>query len=60
LVFIATLDFYTHEEMVKIIERSQKILGLNLSYESIYEVAKRSRGVPRIANRILKENKRLC
>ena len=55
--FIATLDFYTHEEMVKIIERSQKILGLNLSYESIYEIAKRSRGVPRIANRILKRIK---
>lgn len=55
--FIATLDFYTHEEMVKIIERSQKILGLTLSYESIYEVAKRSRGVPRIANRILKRIK---
>lgn len=55
--FIANLDFYTHEEMVKIIERSQKILGLNLPYESIIEIAKRSRGVPRIANRILKRIK---
>lgn len=55
--FIGTLDFYTQNEMVKVIERSQKILKVGLSEEAIIEVAKRSRGIPRIANRLLKRIK---
>lgn len=55
--FIGTLDFYTQNEMVKVIERSQRILGIGLSQEAIIEVAKRSRGIPRIANRLLKRIK---
>lgn len=55
--FIGTLDFYTQNEMVKVIERSQRILEIGLSQEAIIEVAKRSRGIPRIANRLLKRIK---
>ncbi|MGB9856632.1 MAG: Holliday junction branch migration DNA helicase RuvB [Dictyoglomaceae bacterium] len=52
--FIANLDYYTDEEIEKILERSQKILGLNLSSSVLMEIAKRARGTPRIANRLLK------
>lgn len=55
--FIATLDFYTQREMEKVVERSQKILQMSLSQEAITEVSKRSRGIPRIANRLLKRIK---
>lgn len=51
---ILRLDFYTDEEMKKIILRSSKILNLPLDEESAEEIAKRSRQTPRIANRILK------
>ncbi|NCN41560.1 Holliday junction branch migration DNA helicase RuvB [bacterium] len=47
------LEFYSFEEMHKILERSAKILGVELSSEEIHEVARRSRGTPRIANRLL-------
>jgi len=52
--FIAILDYYSDDEISKILERSQKILGINLSPSILMEIAKRSRGTPRIANRILK------
>lgn len=48
------LDYYTSEDLQKIIERSGKLLGISLSSESSFEVAKRSRGTPRIANNLLK------
>ncbi|MCX7846341.1 MAG: Holliday junction branch migration DNA helicase RuvB [Dictyoglomaceae bacterium] len=52
--FIGNLDFYSYEEITQILMRSQEILGLNLSYSLLMEIAKRSRGTPRIANRLLK------
>ncbi|PMQ02353.1 MAG: Holliday junction branch migration DNA helicase RuvB [Dictyoglomus sp. NZ13-RE01] len=52
--FIANFDYYNEEELVEILLRSQKILDLNLSEEVLLEIAKRSRGTPRIANRLLK------
>jgi len=52
--FIANLDFYSQEEMEEIVRRSQELLEINLSNEAILEIAKRSRGIPRIANRLLK------
>lgn len=52
--FIANLDYYTDEEIGKILERSQRILGLSLPPSVLIEIAKRSRGTPRIANRLLK------
>lgn len=52
--FTAHLDFYPHEELEKLIERSANVLGVNLDAGSAHELALRSRGTPRIANRLLK------
>ncbi|MEO0231183.1 MAG: Holliday junction branch migration DNA helicase RuvB [candidate division WOR-3 bacterium] len=48
------IDYYSVSEINKIIERSAKILKIETSKEGINEIAKRSRGTPRIANRLLK------
>lgn len=48
------LNFYTPEELQKIVERDCEILDVSISSEASYEVAKRSRGTPRIAIRLLK------
>ncbi|MCS7229538.1 MAG: Holliday junction branch migration DNA helicase RuvB [Candidatus Kryptonium sp.] len=50
----ARLDYYTPEELLKIIKRSAKILQIQITEEGAYEIARRSRGTPRIANRLLK------
>ena len=48
------LEFYTPEAMEEIITRSATILGTRLDADAAQEIARRSRGTPRIANRILK------
>ncbi len=48
------LEFYSHEELLEIIKRSSKILNIKISNEAALEIAMRSRGTPRISNRILK------
>ncbi len=48
------LDFYPHEELQQIVERSAGLLGVDIEPEASLEVARRSRGTPRIANRLLK------
>jgi Holliday junction DNA helicase RuvB len=48
------LEFYTPEELKEIIKRSSAILGISISEEAAMEIARRSRGTPRIANRLLK------
>lgn len=48
------LDFYTEEELGKIIARSAKILNIEIDGEAVKEIAKRSRFTPRIANHLLK------
>ena len=48
------LDFYEPEDLCNIIERSAKILGINIAPEAALELARRSRGTPRIANRLLR------
>lgn len=48
------LDYYTVEELAKIVERSAEILGVGIDHGSAVEVASRSRGTPRLANRLLK------
>lgn len=48
------LDYYSVEEIFQIVKRSSKLLNLNIDDESAYEIAKRSRGTPRIANRLLR------
>jgi holliday junction DNA helicase RuvB len=47
------LDFYELPDMRKILERSARLLGVDLATQEIDEVARRSRGTPRIANRLL-------
>jgi len=49
-----TFDFYTPEELLVILKRSAERLGLPISDEGAQELARRSRGTPRIANRLLK------
>lgn len=48
------LELYTPEELKKIVERSSGILGVAIEPEGAYEIASRSRGTPRIANRLLR------
>lgn len=48
------LEFYTVEELVKIITRSAHVLGIDIDSEGATQIARRSRGTPRIANRLLK------
>ena len=48
------LELYTPEELAQIVTRSAGILGIQIDYEGAIEVASRSRGTPRIANRMLK------
>ncbi len=47
-------EMYTTEELMKIIERSARLLCVDVDEASLQEMAKRSRGTPRVANRILK------
>ena len=48
------LEFYDIDELKKIINRSSKIYNFDIDKYSCYQIAKRSRGTPRIANRLLK------
>ncbi len=48
------LDYYSVEDLVQIIERSAKILGVDIDSRAAYEIAIRSRGTPRLANRMLR------
>ncbi len=51
---ILRLDFYDEEDLLKIITRSAQILKIKIEEEGALEIARRSRGTPRIANRILR------
>lgn len=51
---ISRLELYTPEELASIVTRSAGILGLPINPEGALEIASRSRGTPRIANRLLK------
>ena len=51
---ICRLETYTTEELTEIVERSAKKLGIEIEHLAAEEVAKRSRGTPRIANRLLR------
>lgn len=48
------LDFYTSEALCEILTRSAKILEIAIEENAVYEIASRSRGTPRLANRLLK------
>ena len=51
---ILRLELYTPEELRRIVERSAGILGISIEHDGAEEIARRSRGTPRIANRILR------
>lgn len=48
------MDFYTPEELIKIIKRSSEILKVPIDGEGAIEISRRSRGTPRVANRLLR------
>ncbi len=48
------LEFYTDEEIARIVSRSATLLGIELPHDAALEIAKRSRSTPRIANHLLK------
>ena len=48
------LELYSPEELTLIVQRSARLLNMQIDYEAAYEVARRSRGTPRIANTLLK------
>ena len=51
---ICKLDYYTVDELAKIVARSSEILGASIQAGGAIEIARRSRGTPRLANRLLK------
>ena len=51
---ISKLNYYTEEELFQIIKRTSKVLKTEITDDAAYELAKRSRGTPRIANRLFK------
>ena len=51
---VQKLDFYTPQELKVIIQRSAKVLGVKIEEEGAMELARRSRGTPRLTNRLLK------
>lgn len=51
---VLRLEYYTPEDLLMIILRSAGVLGIEIDREGAYEIAKRSRGTPRVANRLLK------
>lgn len=52
--YVETLDFYNPEELKKIVKRSAVILSITIEDDAALEIARRSRGTPRIANRLLR------
>ena len=48
------LDFYSHEDLAKIVMRSAKLLNIEIENPGAIEIAKRARGTPRIANRLIR------
>ncbi|MDH5091020.1 Holliday junction branch migration DNA helicase RuvB [Clostridium perfringens] len=51
---LCSMEYYTDEQLKEIIIRSAEILGCHITEEGAFEIAKSSRGTPRIANRLLK------
>lgn len=52
--FVAHLDFYSPEDLETLLRRSARILGVPITDDGAAEIARRSRGTPRIANRLLR------
>jgi Holliday junction DNA helicase RuvB len=50
-------DYYTAELLTRIVRRSARILGVDITDEGAFEIARRSRGTPRVANRLLRRTR---
>ena len=48
------LEFYTTEDLMRIVKRGARLLNLNMTEDGAHEIAKRSRGTPRVAGRLLR------
>ena len=51
---VSRLEFYTPEELTRIVKRSARLLEVEIAADGAFEIASRSRGTPRIANRLLR------
>jgi len=51
---IVRLEYYRPEELIRVVKRSSTILDVHITEDAAFEVARRSRGTPRIANRLLR------
>jgi len=51
---VRDLDFYHEDDLVRIVKRSAAILNVAIDHAGAYEIARRSRGTPRVANRLLR------
>ena len=51
---VSKLSYYTEDELYQIVKRTSRVLGMDIDDDAAYELAKRSRGTPRIANRLFK------
>src|ERR1700704_6592150 len=51
---VARLEFYSGEELTRIVKRSARLLAIAIDDEGAMEIARRSRGTPRVANRLLR------
>jgi Holliday junction DNA helicase RuvB len=51
---VARLEFYSHAELTKIVQRSARLLDVSLDDDGAAEISRRARGTPRIANRLLR------
>lgn len=52
--YVARLEFYPPADLVCILERSARLLGIALEAEAAHEIGRRARGTPRVANRLLR------
>ena len=51
---VERIDFYPAEDLARIVERSAKVLGIQMTEEAALEIGRRARGTPRVANRLLR------
>lgn len=57
---VQRLEFYSIEELSRIVSRASGILGVHIEAQGAHEIARRSRGTPRIANRLLRRVRDYC
>ena len=50
---VARLDYYSHEELTRIAKRSATLMNIAIDPDAAFEIARRSRGTPRVVNRLL-------